>query len=252
MELAEASAICRVLSDPHRLVILEQLMEREQCGSELLKNFTFSQPTLSHHMKIMVEGGLVTERREGKRTYYGVESITQEFKSSAVFPPYNQRKSPQDIVDPELQKWAIIKAVCGFLNSRSGGDLLIGVNDEGYAAGLEDDMRELHARRYISTRDIDHYRLYIQRILTRAFAEVDGSKDPSEIANTHIDTFPETNAEGRTILRIKVSPYQRKIIRLSADKKDRPVGIEDSYVRQSGRTVVITPGMVEEIMKYKR
>ena len=73
MELAEASAICRVLSDPHRLVILEQLMEREQCGSELLKNFTFSQPTLSHHMKIMVEGGLVTERREGKRTYYGVE-----------------------------------------------------------------------------------------------------------------------------------------------------------------------------------
>jgi hypothetical protein len=186
------------------------------------------------------------------RTYYGVESITQEFKSSAVFPPYNQRKSPQDIVDPELQKWAIIKAVCGFLNSRSGGDLLIGVNDEGYAAGLEDDMRELHARRYISTRDIDHYRLYIQRILTRAFAEVDGSKDPSEIANTHIDTFPETNAEGRTILRIKVSPYQRKIIRLSADKKDRPVGIEDSYVRQSGRTVVITPGMVEEIMKYKR
>ena len=37
MELAEASAICRVLSDPHRLVILEQLMEREQCGSELLK-----------------------------------------------------------------------------------------------------------------------------------------------------------------------------------------------------------------------
>ena len=80
MELAEASAICRVLSDPHRLVILEQLMEREQCGSELLKNFTFSQPTLSHHMKIMVEGGLVTERREGKRTFYGVERrIWDEF-----------------------------------------------------------------------------------------------------------------------------------------------------------------------------
>ena len=76
MELAEASAICRVLSDPHRLVILEQLMEREQCGSELLKNFTFSQPTLSHHMKIMVEGGLVTERREGKRTYYGANRRT--------------------------------------------------------------------------------------------------------------------------------------------------------------------------------
>lgn len=76
MKLAEASGVCRVLGDPNRLAILEQLMEREQCGSELLKNFTFSQPTLSHHMKIMVEGGLVTERREGKRTYYGVDRRT--------------------------------------------------------------------------------------------------------------------------------------------------------------------------------
>ncbi len=185
------------------------------------------------------------------RTYYGVESITQEFKSSAVIPPYNQRKSPQDIIDPELQKWAIIKAVCGFLNSRSGGDLLIGVNDEGYAAGLEEDIRELHSKRYISAPDIDHYRLYIQRLLTKAFAEIGGTRDSQEIANTHIDTFPETNAEGRSILRIKVKPYQKRIIRISASKQDRPAGIEDAYVRQSGRTVVITPGMREEIMKYK-
>jgi len=186
------------------------------------------------------------------RTYYGVESITQEFKSSAVFPPYNQRKSPQDLVDPELQKWAIIKAVCGFLNSRSGGDLLIGVNDEGYAAGLEDDIRELHSKRYISVPDIDHYRLYIQRLFTKAFAEIGGTKDSQEIANTHIDTFPETNAEGRTILRIKVRPYQKRIIRIAANRQDRPTGIEEAYVRQSGRTIVITPGMREEIMKYKR
>lgn len=186
------------------------------------------------------------------RTYYGVESISQEFKSSVVFPPYNQRKSPEDITDPELQKWAIIKAVCGFLNSRSGGDLLIGVNDAGYATGLDDDIRKLHQLRYISSPDADHYRLYVQRILTRAFAEKEGNKEPSEIANTHIDTSIETNAEGRTVLRIKVRPYSKGIIRLAADARERPAGIEESYVRGSGRTVVITPGMKEEILKYKK
>lgn len=186
------------------------------------------------------------------RTYYGVESISQEFKSSVVFPPYNQRRSPDHITDPELQKWAIIKAVCGFLNSRSGGELLIGVNDAGYATGLEEDIHKLHQLRYISSPDADHYRLYVQRILTKAFAEKDGIKDPSEIANTHIDSFPETNAEGRLVLRIQVRPYQKKIIRLAADASERPAGIEESYVRRSGRTVAITAGMTEEIMKYKR
>jgi len=186
------------------------------------------------------------------RTYYGVESINLEFKSSVVFPPYNQRKSPEDITDPELQKWAIIKAVCGFLNSRSGGDLLIGVNDAGYAIGLDYDIQKLHQLRYISSPDADHYRLYVQRILTRAFAETEGNKDPSEIANTHIDSIIETNAEGRTVLRIKIRPYSRCIVRLAADSRERPAGIEESYVRRSGRTVVITQGMKEEIMKYKK
>ena len=73
MKLTEVSEICKVLSDPHRLAIMQQLMEREQCASELLKYFDISQPTLSHHMRIMAEGGLVTQRREGKRTYYGVD-----------------------------------------------------------------------------------------------------------------------------------------------------------------------------------
>ena len=76
MRLEEASAICRILSDPHRLAILEKLMEREQYGSELLRDLTISQPTLSHHLKAMVEGDLLTERREGKRTYYGVDRRT--------------------------------------------------------------------------------------------------------------------------------------------------------------------------------
>ena len=186
------------------------------------------------------------------RTYYGVESISQEFKTSIVFPPYNRRKSPKEITDPDIQKWAIIKAVCGYLNSRAGGDVLLGVNDEGYATGLEPDIQKLYELHYIKNPDIDHYRLYVQRILTHAFAECGGSKDPADIANTHIDSFLECNAEGCNILRIKVKPYQKKIIRLAAGAGERPHDIKDAYVRLSGRTVEITEGMKEEIMKYKR
>lgn len=185
------------------------------------------------------------------RTYYGVESINLEFKASIVYPPYNKRRSPEDIIDPELQKWAVIKAVCGFLNSRSGGDLLIGVNDNGYACGIEDDIAELHRLKYISHPDADHYRLHVLRVLNKAFTVSEGYKEPSEISNSFIDAAVETNAEGKTILRVKVRPYTKGIIKLAAPATNRPTGIFDSYVRLSGRTVSITPGMVEEILKYK-
>ena len=76
MKLAEVSELCKVLSDPHRLEIMKQLVEGEKCASELLKSFSISQPTLSHHMKVMVASGLLTERRAGKRTYYGINRHT--------------------------------------------------------------------------------------------------------------------------------------------------------------------------------
>lgn len=72
MEVTAAAEICKVLSDPHRLQIMKALVDGEQCASELLKAFTISQPTLSHHMKTLVEAGLVSERKQGKRTYYAI------------------------------------------------------------------------------------------------------------------------------------------------------------------------------------
>ncbi len=76
MNLTEASEICKVLSDPHRLRIMRRLVDGEQCAGELLKEFTISQPTMSHHMKTLAESGLVTERKAGKRTYYRINRRT--------------------------------------------------------------------------------------------------------------------------------------------------------------------------------
>ena len=70
MELAAAADICKVLSDPHRLRIMRALVDGEKCASELLRDFTISQPRLTHHVKTLVEAELRTERKRGKRTYY--------------------------------------------------------------------------------------------------------------------------------------------------------------------------------------
>ena len=62
----------KAFCDPNRLLIIDRLRSGRQSAAELLEVLHIGQPTLSHHMKIMVEARLLTERREGKRTYYAI------------------------------------------------------------------------------------------------------------------------------------------------------------------------------------
>ena len=56
--------ICKALGDPNRMEIVKML----------------TQPTLSHHMKILVDSGLVNDRKEGKWHYYSINTdIMKEF-----------------------------------------------------------------------------------------------------------------------------------------------------------------------------
>ncbi len=60
------------LSDENRIAIMNLLSQKELCASELLKSVPIVQSTMSHHMKVLAEAGLVSCRREGKRVYYSV------------------------------------------------------------------------------------------------------------------------------------------------------------------------------------
>ncbi|MDE5791361.1 MAG: ATP-binding protein [Muribaculaceae bacterium] len=184
-----------------------------------------------------------------ERTFYGMESISLEFKSSVVFPPTNRRLHASTIADPEMQKWAIIKAVCGFLNSRSGGELLLGVGDDGYARGLDDDMRMLAELRQISSPTLDHYRTYVQYILDHAFCEPNPKVSSTDISRLCIKYVPEENAEGKKIMRIQILPYKGAMVTVTPE---RPQWMEAAYVRLSGRTVPVTSAMTAEIMNYKK
>lgn len=68
--------ICKALSDENRLEIVKMLVDGEKCGCKLLERFNITQPTLSHHMKILVDCGLVKGRREGKWHYYSLNCET--------------------------------------------------------------------------------------------------------------------------------------------------------------------------------
>ncbi len=76
MKLDRVALICKALSDPNRLEIVQMLANEEKCGCHILEKFDITQPTLSHHMKILVESGLVEDRREGKWHFYKVNKVT--------------------------------------------------------------------------------------------------------------------------------------------------------------------------------
>lgn len=76
------SEICKALGDPTRLKIIKLLTDGEQCACKLLEAFQITQPTLSHHMKILSETELVSVRREGKWAYYSINCcMFKEFKT---------------------------------------------------------------------------------------------------------------------------------------------------------------------------
>ena len=66
----ENARVFKAFCDENRLAILEMLQGGEKCACELLENLKISQPTLSHHMKILVESGIVAARKIGKWTFY--------------------------------------------------------------------------------------------------------------------------------------------------------------------------------------
>lgn len=62
--------VIKALSDTNRMKIINLLSNGEKCACELLNYFDFTQPTLSHHMKVLSECGLVSSRKVGQWSHY--------------------------------------------------------------------------------------------------------------------------------------------------------------------------------------
>lgn len=76
MNTLDVAVICRALGDSNRLQIVQMLSEGEKCACKLLEAFEITQPTLSHHMKILCECGFVDVRKAGKWNHYSLNCET--------------------------------------------------------------------------------------------------------------------------------------------------------------------------------
>lgn len=134
---------------------------------------------------------------------FGRESQHQEFKSSLVYPAGGH-------MQPNLaeQTQVILKVICGFLNAE-GGTLYLGVNDEGVACGLDDEME------FFKNGSTDGLDLYVRNAIVKKLGIQ---------ANACIKSvFPEAGKKTVYALEIQPSPY--------------PVHLDGvHYVRQSTST----------------
>jgi ArsR family transcriptional regulator, arsenate/arsenite/antimonite-responsive transcriptional repressor len=74
-ELTRIASIFRVLGEPARLQLLNLIAaqpKREVRACELVETLGLSQPTVSHHLKVMYEAGLLTKERRGTWIYYQI------------------------------------------------------------------------------------------------------------------------------------------------------------------------------------
>lgn len=74
----EYANIFKALGDPKRAKIVDMLSCGELCACDILEKFEMSQSTLSHHMKLLRECGIVKARNEGKWTHYSLDEATIE------------------------------------------------------------------------------------------------------------------------------------------------------------------------------
>ncbi|MFB5345711.1 ArsR/SmtB family transcription factor [Enterococcus faecalis] len=74
MDYLNVSKVMKAIAEPNRLKILDMISTGEKCACDILDHFDFTQPTLSHHMKVLMEAGIVSARKDGKWQYYSLIS----------------------------------------------------------------------------------------------------------------------------------------------------------------------------------
>ncbi|HAR84728.1 MULTISPECIES: helix-turn-helix transcriptional regulator [Clostridium] len=74
-DYAEYVQMFKALADETRLKIINMLTESEElCACKILENFNITQPTLSYHMKILTDSGLVLGNKDGSWMKYTLNS----------------------------------------------------------------------------------------------------------------------------------------------------------------------------------
>ncbi len=66
--------VFKALNDPTRRQILKLLKEQDLTAGQIAENFNISKPSISHHLEILKNAGLVTATKQGQFIVYSLNS----------------------------------------------------------------------------------------------------------------------------------------------------------------------------------
>lgn len=85
MEEKKFISVCKALGDNNRMKIVKMLRKGTLCANGILKSLDCSQPTLSYHMKLLCESGIVKARKQGLWTFYTLDrKVADNFAAHIV------------------------------------------------------------------------------------------------------------------------------------------------------------------------
>lgn len=90
VEAEQMAALFRVLGEPARLRLLSLIAaqpNQEACVCQLTEPLELSQPTVSHHLKVLYEAGLLSRERRGSWVYYQLVPERLEALQQALIVP---------------------------------------------------------------------------------------------------------------------------------------------------------------------
>ena len=70
LDIPRIAELCNALADEARVEIVARLLDGEKCVCDLTDALDTGQSRLSYHLKVLKDAGLVTDRREGRWSYY--------------------------------------------------------------------------------------------------------------------------------------------------------------------------------------
>lgn len=83
MNYEETSRVLKAMAEPNRMKIIHLLSRGTMCACEVLEHFDFTQPTLSHHMKVLEHAGIVAVSKKSQWHHYALkEEFVKEFMTA--------------------------------------------------------------------------------------------------------------------------------------------------------------------------
>lgn len=83
-DIKKITVVFKAFCDENRIKILRLLADGEKCACKLLEEMNVTQPTLSHHMKILCDSGIVVVRKDGKWMYYSISADGAEIAKKYI------------------------------------------------------------------------------------------------------------------------------------------------------------------------